>query len=275
MPSKLARILRALIVPFIRPVWNFVTDLGKMAIFGCEVVYEGLTGGLRFSLLIDQIYMVGVRSLSTTIVAGGFVGAIMAIQIQLQLKDFGASGFLGGLSTSTTIRDIGPVLIAFILSGKVGAYTSAELGTMRVTEQVDAIRCLGTDPIRYLILPRFVAVVFSSFCLLIVGLMLTVGGGIIISELQLGVNHKSFIANIPRVVGWWSIGMGTVKSLIFGVIIAVISCYRGYTTTGGAEGVGASVRRTSVETLLWIIIINFMISSFASVLFDMIGFGVI
>lgn len=262
---------RRLVVFLFGPCWRFVTDLGRMSLFAGEVFREGLTGGLRFGLLIDQMYMVGVRSLSTTVVAGCFVGAIMAIQIQLQLKDFGASGFLGGLATSTTIRDIGPVLIAFILSGKVGAFTSAELGTMKVTEQVDAIRCLGTDPIRYLILPRLVAVILSSFCLLIVGLMLTVAGGVFIAQVQLGVNYKAYITNIPRVVGWWSIGMGSVKSLIFGVVIAVISCYRGYMTTGGAEGVGASVRRTSVETLLWIITINFMISSFSTVLYDLLG----
>jgi phospholipid/cholesterol/gamma-HCH transport system permease protein len=226
---------------------------------------------MRFSLFIEQMYMVGVRSVSTTVIAGGFVGAIMAIQIHLQLKDFGATGVLGGLSTSTTIRDIGPVLIAFILSGKVGAFTSAELGTMRVTEQVDAIRCLGTDPLRYLILHRFVAVVASSFLLLIVGLMLTVLGGIFIAQLQLGVNYKEYINNIPRVVGWWSVGMGIFKSFVFGFVIAVISCYRGYHTTGGAEGVGASVRRTSVETLLWIITINFLISSLASAIYDLIG----
>lgn len=266
---------RKVIIFFFGPVWNFVSDLGKMTLFAGEVLREGLTGGLRFRLLIDQMYMVGVRSLSTTIVAGGFVGAIMAIQIHLQLKDFGATGFLGGLSTSTTIRDIGPVLIAFILSGKVGAYTSAELGTMRVTEQVDAIRCLGTDPIRYLILPRLIAVIISSFFLLIVGLMLTVAGGVLIAQVQLDVNYKSFITNIPRVVGWWSIGMGTVKSLVFGVIIAVVSCYRGYHTTNGAEGVGASVRKTAVETLLWIITINFLISSVANVLYDMLGLGIL
>src|SRR4051812_1422395 len=140
--------------------------------------------GIPRSLLVEQIYLIGVRSFFITVVAGLFVGAIMAIQINLQLRDFGAQAFLGGLSASTTIRDVGPTLIAFLLSGKVGAFTSAELGTMKVTDQVDAIRCLGMDPIRYLILPRMVAVVISSFLLLVVGLVVTVVGGLTISVLH-------------------------------------------------------------------------------------------
>src|SRR5688572_5132905 len=106
-----------------------VHEIGAMALFAGEAARTLVRHGVRFSQIVDQMYAVGVRSFSTTVVAGAFVGAIMAIQINLQLRDFGAQAFLGGLSTSVTIRNVGPVLIAFILSGKVGAYTSAELGT--------------------------------------------------------------------------------------------------------------------------------------------------
>jgi len=220
---------------------------------------------------VNQMYEVGVRSASTTMVAGGFVGAIMAIQINIQLRDFGAQAFLGGLATSVTIRNVGPVLIAFILSGKVGAYTSAELGTMVVTDQISAIRCLGADPMRYLILPRMCAVVLSSFFLLIVGLMMSIGGGVLVSSLHLGINVLNYTGDIPRFVQWWSVATGVVKSFVFGLIIAVIACYRGYHTKGGAVGVGKTVKSCAVQTLVCIIIADVTISSISAFTYGMMG----
>jgi phospholipid/cholesterol/gamma-HCH transport system permease protein len=259
------------------PLLNFcrasLEEIGATCLFFAAVVRSFRWSNFSFSVLVNQIYLVGVRSLVTTLVAGGFVGAIMAIQINLQLKDFGAQGFLGGLSTSTTVRDVGPVLIGFILSGKVGAYTSAELGTMRVTNQVDAIRCLGVDPLRYLILPRLIAVVFSSFLLLTVGLMMTVLGGMLISSAHLGVNLVNYVTNISRLVSWWSVAMGVFKSLVFGVLIAAICCYQGYHAKGGAEGVGRAVKRASVEILVSIIVANYVVSAFADSLFSFFGIG--
>jgi phospholipid/cholesterol/gamma-HCH transport system permease protein len=168
---------------------------------------------------------------------------------------------------------VGPVLIAFILSGKVGAYTSAELGTMRVTDQVDAIRCLGTDPVAYLILPRLFAVTVSSFLLLIVGLLMTILGGMLISAFHLGINIILYTTNIPNFVSGWSIAIGVVKSFVFGNLIGVISCYRGYYTTGGAMGVGATVRQTAVATLVCIIIADFTLSCLSTFLYDLLGVG--
>ena len=193
----------------------------------------------------------------------------MAIEINLQLVDFGAQGYLGGLATSVTLRNIGPVLIAFLLSGKVGAFTAAELGTMAVTDQMNAIRCLGMNPLRYIVLPRMIAIVLSSFLLLIVGLLITILGGVAFSSQSLGVNPLAYIQNIPTLVSVASVCVGVVKSFIFGTLIAVICCHEGYTTKGGSIGVGESVRRTSVVTLLSIIVADFSVSMMASFLEDM------
>ncbi len=216
--------------------------------------------GVSLSAVLEQMHTVGVRSISTTVMTGLFVGAIMAIQINLQLRDFGAQSFLGGLTTSVTLRNVGPVLIAFILSGKVGAYASAELGTMQVTDQINAIRCLGADPIRFLIVPRLLAVVFSSFLLLVVGLMVSLGGALLLAHFQLGVNYLNFLANVPDIVSWSSVAMGVFKSFVFGGLIGLIACYRGYTATGGAAGVGEAVKATAVTTLLSIILADYFIS---------------
>jgi phospholipid/cholesterol/gamma-HCH transport system permease protein len=250
---------------------DFLREMGSIFLFALSAGRRFRQRGVRITELVDQIFKVGVKSLPTTMIAGSFVGAILVIQVNIQLRDFGAQGFLGGLSTSTTIRDLGPVLIAFILSAKVGAYTSAELATMKVTDQIDAIRCLGADPITYLILPRMAAAVLSSFLLLIVGLMMTIGGGMVLAQFSLGVNYLNYISNISSLVTWWSVGIGFVKSFVFGTVIAVISCYQGYAATGGAFGVGRAVKKTAVQTLLGIIILNFMISTVAASLYEWIG----
>jgi phospholipid/cholesterol/gamma-HCH transport system permease protein len=238
---------------------RWVASIGECLVFGGQAI-RAMGYGVSPRAVLDQMYTVGVRSLSTTVATGLFVGAIMAIQINLQLRDFGAQSFLGGLTTSVTLRNVGPVLIAFILSGKVGAYTSAELGTMQVTDQINAIRCLGADPLRYLIAPRLVAVVLSSFLLLVVGLMVSLAGALALSHFQLGVNYLNFLANVPQIVTWPSVAMGVVKSFVFGSLIGLIACYRGYTATGGAEGVGEAVKATAVSTLIAIIIANYSIS---------------
>lgn len=243
-----------------------IAELGALALFSSQALRLFVRRGVDWRQVVDQMYAVGVRSISTTTVTGLFVGAIMAVQINLELRDFGAQGALGGLATSVTIRTVGPVLIAFILSGKVGAYTSAELGTMRVTDQMDALRCLGTDPVQYLILPRLIAVVLSSFCLLIVGLMMTIAGGVLVSALQLSINPTNYTEAIPRFVTGFSVWLGVVKSFCFGTVIAVLACYRGYTATGGAVGVGRTVKATAVQTLVAIIVIDYLLTLAAGVL---------
>jgi phospholipid/cholesterol/gamma-HCH transport system permease protein len=253
---------------FIQPV----NTLGGMILFAYQCLMLSYRGKTHWHLVLEQIFQVGVKSLGMTVTAGLFVGAIMAIQIDVQLKDFGAEAFLGGLSTSTTLRNVGPVLIAFLLSGKVGAYTSAELGTMEVTEQLNAIRLLGADPIEYIILPRAWAVVISSFLLLIVGLMVTILGGVVFSQF-IGVNPLSYIQNIPRIVTGWSVGLSIIKSFIFGLIIAIVSCYKGYQARGGAVGVGAAVQSCAVTNLILIIFVDFFLSMVSSLLQDIFQVG--
>ena len=237
-----------------------LTLLGKRIRFATAALSELFRSGFTPAAVMEQIYLVGVRSVATTLLCGLFVGAIIAIQIYLQLRDFGAQVFLGGLTASVTIRNVGPVLIAFILSGKVGAYTTAELGTMQVTDQLNAIRCLGIDPIRYLIVPRLVAVTLSSFLLLTIGMMCAIAGGILISQLQLGVNPVHYVHAMPQIVGGASVALGLIKSFVFGLLIGLIACYHGYHAEGGSAGVGRQVRRAAVECLSVIIVADFIIS---------------
>jgi phospholipid/cholesterol/gamma-HCH transport system permease protein len=201
-----------------------------------------------------QIWKVTTQSILTTAVAGFFVGAVMTLQFTMQVKSFGALGYLGGLATSGTIREVGPLLIAFMLAGKVGAYTSAELGTMRVTEQIDALRCLGSNPYQEIILPRIIGIVVSSFNLLIAGLFMSIAGGLLLGVVFSGITVEEYLRHIPTIVKLPSIFSGLFKCFVFAVILASICTYKGFTASGGAKGVGKAVVATAVSTMVCLVI---------------------
>lgn len=242
------------------PLVRFLDDLGQCVLFVKELLRILFFQGCPTRLVFEQIWSVTMQSLSTTAMAGFFVGAIMTVQFTMQVSEFGALGFLGGLATSATIREVGPLLIAFMLSGKVGAFTSAELGTMRVTEQIDAVRCLGANPLKELILPRFIGIIVSSFFLLVAGLMMSIAGGLLLGIVFSGINPEEYVRHIPTVVSLGSIVSGLFKCLAFAVLLASICTYKGYSTTGGAKGVGQSVVKTAVATMVGIVFVDWATS---------------
>lgn len=246
---------------FNRFLFNLATELGSMLLFIKEVALTAVHYPSSRTLIFEQIWKVTMQSVSTTALAGFFVGAIMSVQFALQMNEFGAIGFLGGLATSGTVREIGPLLIAFLLSGKIGAFTSAELGTMRVTEQIDAIRCLGANPIQEIIVPRFIGIVVASFFLLGAGLIMSIFGGALLGYFFAGVNFEQYIRHIPTIVTIPSILSGTFKSIIFALVLGTICTYKGYTATGGAKGVGKAVVSTAVMTMISIVVADWLTST--------------
>jgi phospholipid/cholesterol/gamma-HCH transport system permease protein len=239
---------------------DVVDDIGACLLFLKDVLRTAWRAPCRFESVCEQIWKVTVQSLPTTGMAGFFVGAIMTVQFTLQIKAFGALGYLGGLSTSATVREVGPLLIAFLLSGKVGAFTSAELGTMRVTEQIDAIRCLGANPIQEIILPRFLGIVISSFVLLAAGLMMSIFGGLLLGAVFSGINPEEYLRHIPTIVSGFSVGSGLFKCLVFALVLASVCTYKGYTASGGAKGVGRNVVGTAVMTMVGIVVFDWVTS---------------
>ncbi|MBX3020589.1 MAG: ABC transporter permease [Bdellovibrionales bacterium] len=239
---------------------NLVDDIGACMMFLRDMIRTGIRTPCTWEAVCVQIWKVTVQSLPTTMMAGFFVGAIMTVQFTMQIKAFGALGYLGGLATSATVREVGPLLIAFLLSGKVGAFTSAELGTMRVTEQIDAIRCLGANPLQEIILPRFLGIVISSFILLAAGLLMSIFGGLILGAFFAGINPEEYIRHIPTIVSKFSIYSGLFKCLVFAMILASVCTYKGYTATGGAKGVGRAVVSTAVMTMVGIVVSDWLTS---------------
>jgi phospholipid/cholesterol/gamma-HCH transport system permease protein len=248
-----------------------IDDIGGGVSFLAEVFRTGMRTPCSLKTICEQIYKVTVQSLGTTAMAGFFVGAIMTVQFTMMAEQFGALGYLGGLATSATFREVGPLLIAFMLSGKIGAFTAAELGTMRVTEQIDAIRCLGANPIQEIILPRFIGIIVSSFLLLSVGLVLSTAGGALLGVLFSGITVQEFIRHIPTLVVWPSIANGLLKCLVFATTLAAICTYKGYSTTGGAKGVGRAVVNTAVATMIGIVTTDWITTMISDAALNLFG----
>lgn len=244
----------------LKTINSIVEDMGGGVLFMGEVGRVFMQKPVSIERVSEQIWKVTTQSLSTTAVAGFFVGAISTIQFTMQVKEFGALGYLGGLATSGTVREVGPLLIAFMLSGKVGAFTSAELGTMKVTEQIDAIRCLGANPIQEIIIPRYLGIIISSFFLLTAGLLMSVAGGLIMGMFFAHINPQEYLRHIPTIVTGASILSGLFKCFVFAIVLATICTYKGYTASGGAKGVGAAVVSTAVSTMVGIVVADWLTS---------------
>lgn len=249
---------------------SILDEIGGALLFLQKILRTMFVKKIKSHEVFEQIWKVTADSFANTAMAGFFVGAIMTVQFAMQMKEFGALGYLGGLATSGTFREVGPLLIAFMLSGKVGAFTSAELGTMRVTEQIDAVRCLGADPLQEIIVPRFIGIIISSFFLLGAGLIMSVFGGMLMGQAFAGVNFEEYLRHVPLIVSPVSILNGLIKCFAFAVVLATICTYKGFTTSGGAKGVGRSVVSTAVATMICIVVMDWLTSFIGEIVLTMI-----
>lgn len=235
-------------------------SLGDALIYTGEVLQRAGGSWSRREEVFAKSLQVIHQSLATTLFAGFFVGAIMTLQFTLQVQMFSALSYLGALVTSATVREVGPLLIAFLLSGKIGAFTSAELGTMKVSEQIDAIRCLGADPIQEVIVPRFLGIIIASFFLLSFGLIFSFFGGLLMAGSFSGVPWEQYIKHIPNVVNQFSIVSGIIKCLVFSFVIAVLCTYRGFRVLGGAREVGEGVVQAATQTMIALVLADWFTS---------------
>ena len=206
-----------------------------------------------------SMYRVGVKSFPIVMVTAVLVGAIMVIQSGLYIEQYQAHGLLGWGAGYSILREVGPILIGLMFSGRVGANNTAELGTMKVTDQIDALRALAIDPVAYLVVPRFLAMIVMMFLLVVVGNFTALVGGAITSQYLLGVDMQLFYESIVAYVRLEDLWHGLYKSVLFGVAIAVISCYFGLATRGGAVGVGRSVNASVVGSAIAIFVIDYIV----------------
>lgn len=241
-------------------LFSIFNPLGGVILFLSEVLTALTRAHSRREMIFAKTLEVIQQSLVTTLFAGFFVGAIMTLQFTMQMEMFNALIYLGALVTSATVREVGPLLIAFLLSGKIGAYVSAELGTMKVSEQIDAIRCLGANPIDEVVVPRFLGIIIASFFLLSFGLIFSFFGGLLVAVTFGGLPCEQYLTHIPSVVSGFSILSGLVKCLLFSFVIALLCTYRGYSVIGGAKQVGEGVIAAATQTMIALVLVDWLSS---------------
>ena len=246
-------------------VLHGIAGFGRFVVFSLVTARWFLTQPRRWCqwrLLRTQFYAVGVASIPVVAITGGFIGMILALETFNQFQAFGLEGRLGGMINISVVKQIGPVLAAVMVAGRVGGALAAELGTMRVTEQLDAMRAMASDPILLLVVPRVIACVVMTPILTIYSDLLGVWGGYLITVGFNGVPPTDYWGFTEYFLGWWEPVNGLIKSVFFGLCIGLICCYKGFTCRPGAAGVGRATTNAFVISFLAIIVINFVLAAF-------------
>jgi phospholipid/cholesterol/gamma-HCH transport system permease protein len=233
-----------------------VQDFFKLAAKAVARVFSAPFYYREFAVQFEKI---GVDSIFISCLTGLFTGMVMALQALIQLKPFAATSYVGGMVCVTMVKELGPVLASLMISGRVGSAITAELGTMVVTEQVDAMRVEGTDVIKRLVTPRLKATVLALPLLVIFTDAVALLGGYIIAS-GYDINPLMYYKSLPQFMVFQDLIEGVVKPAVFGFIIAMIGCYVGLSTHGGAEGVGASAKRAVVLSSVLILITDFFMT---------------
>ncbi|MCL1469168.1 MlaE family lipid ABC transporter permease subunit [Argonema antarcticum] len=229
-------------------------------LLGGQVLIHLLNGKIHRRNTLDQMAAVGPESLLIALVTAAFVGMVFTVQVAREFINLGAGTAVGGVLALALCRELAPVLTAVVLAGRVGSAFAAEIGTMRVTEQIDALLMLKTDPIDYLVIPRVIACCLMLPILTIMCLVTGMMGGLLIATNLYGISQSIFLDSVRNFLDIWDICSAAIKAFCFGALIAVIGCSWGLTTTGGAKGVGQSTTTAVVTSLLAIFIVNFLLT---------------
>lgn len=243
-----------------------IAEFGRFVLFGLAMLRSLLFSvrWLRWRLLSPQFYTVGVMSIPVVAITGAFIGMILAIEGYPQFQALGQEGRLGGVINISVTKQIGPVLAAVMVAGRVGCALAAELGTMRVTEQLDAMRSMATNPITHLVVPRVVACTLMTPLLTVYSNLLGVWGGWLVTVSIYGVSPYDYWTFTEYFVNWWEPTSGLIKSAFFGALIGLIACFKGFTCGAGASGVGRASTEAFVASFLAIIMVNLVLAKFLS-----------
>jgi phospholipid/cholesterol/gamma-HCH transport system permease protein len=240
---------------------RFLEEAGRIMILFAQTLGWIFRPPLQGREILKQMEEVGVRSFPVVVITAGFTGMVLALQSFTGFKRFGAETMVGTVVALSMMRELGPVLTGLMVSGRMGSAMAAELGTMRVTEQIDALYTLATNPIKYLIVPRFLATVIMLPILVIFADVVGILGGYLVSVQILGTNPTLYFRRTWNFLELEDLYIGLLKAVFFGMILATISCYQGFSTQGGAEGVGRATTKAVVFSSLTILISNYFITA--------------
>lgn len=239
---------------------KFFIDVADFFALGFKVLGGIFTRPTYMSETIDQMYLIGVQSLPIVALTSFFTGMILALQSGHEMAIFGAKMYIGTLVSLSLIRELGPVLTAVVIAGRVGAGIAAELGSMKVTEQIDALRAMGTDPVKKLVNTRFLAglIVIPALTVLCDGLGIL--GGLFIANSTFGISPQFFWKTVITAIDMNDIAMGIIKPFVFAVLIIWVACFMGLRTRGGTEGVGRSTTQAVVVSSILILVGDYFVT---------------
>lgn len=241
-------------------IFGLLATIGEYMTLIFSVIMVTLRRPPSWSLIRDQLFDIGVMSLPVVAITGFSTGMVLAAQSFFQLSDKGLASATGLMVAKAMFVELGPVLTAFMITGRVGAAMCAELGTMRVTEQIDAMRSMSVNPLRYLVAPRFIAGSVMMPLLSVFSSVMGILGGFIVAVGYYHMSKGSFLDPLPLHITIFDFMSGLVKAFVFGMIIVSISCYKGMTTKGGAAGVGRATTNSVVICYSIILIVNFLLT---------------
>ena len=242
-------------------VFNFFYDIGDVFFFFLLFIKNLLTDKFYFRLFFNQIVKIGFNSLPVVGLTAIFTGMVLALQSYTGFSRFSAESAIPNVVVLSITRELAPVLAGLMVAGRAGAAIAAEIGTMKVTEQIDALKTLSTNPFSYLVSPRVIAGIISLPFLVLIGDIIGVLGGYLICINLLNFNPSVYLQNTYNFVEFIDIFSGLVKAAVFGFIITFIGCYFGFNTKGGAQGVGQSTTYSVVSSSILILLMNYIITS--------------
>ncbi len=241
-------------------VTRILESIGEYVIMVYQVIIGAIFHRPKWNLVRNQLFDIGVMSLPVIAITGLSTGMVLAAQAYFQLSDKGLTGTTGIMVAKSMIVELGPILTAFMITGRVGAAITAELGSMRVTEQIDALKSMAVDPLRYLVAPRFIAMSLMVPVLTIFSCAMGILGGYLVAVQLYGMAPHAFFDPMPIYITSFDLISGFSKSFVFGLLIVTISCFRGMNTRGGAAGVGKSTTNSVVICYSAILLANFMLT---------------
>jgi phospholipid/cholesterol/gamma-HCH transport system permease protein len=242
-------------------VAGFIKEIGRVLLLLVDTIRWSFYPPFRVDLLFQQMERVGVKSALVVILTGLFTGMVLALQSFHATRKFGAETLVGVTVALSMTRELGPVLTSFMVTGRSGSAMAAEIGAMRVTEQIDALFAMAVNPIKYLIVPRVLASIVVVPILTAIADFVGIMGGYFMGVTILGINAGAFVANMEKYVELGDIYHGIIKAAVFGLILSVVGCYKGYTATGGAEGVGKATTQSVVQSAVAILVANYFLTA--------------
>ena len=248
-----------------------VQDAGQLTLFTLDLLVWLLTHRWRRSVLVSALYQIGYESIPVVITTGAFIGMVMAVQSYDQLRYMHLETNLGAVINISLVKELGPVLAATMLAGRVGCAMAAELGTMKITEQIDALRVLGANPMHYLVVPRFVACVVMVPILTVLADAAGVVGGWYFATRVCGVDAHHYWTHTEEFINWFDFVGGIIKAFFFGGAISVVACQRGFACRAGAEGVGEAATQAFVYGFVAILVIDFFLGILLNALYPLTG----